>query len=619
VRVPIRVVGFAPELQRFAAVGAARRRRGGARTTFLHVSSCFPRKGVDALLSAWARAFDASDDVRLVIKGFPNPHNDVAAQIAALRAAYPDMAEIVFHNRDLSADALVALYAEADVMVLPTRGEGFNIPAAEALAAGLRLIVTGFGGHMDFCAAPSVSDRVRLLEYRLTRSASHVAGAHSLWAEPDADDLVRALREAAGEEAGPSGRAGADSLALAGLDAASWAERVANATTDLLLASPDPAPRIAWVSPWQVHCGVAEYSRHLLSAFAHDPDAGESPLILCDERPPQVDRNPPLSLRARPAFRVGDPDSVLKLAREVAVTDPEVLVIQHQPGLLPWEALAELLEAPAVRRRCVVVALHNTRDLLFAAPPRRERVAVARASVQRGLVHAVADLAVLQDLEISNTALLPHGATRGPAPRAPRSMPRDAAPVIGTTGFFLPHKGTARLLQAVALLRRDWPLLRVRLVCARYPDAGSDQEIARCRTLAADLDLLDAVEWETAFLPNERALHLLSGCDVVVMPYEPTLESASGAVRQALASGAPTLVSNLPVFADLGDAVERLELISPEVIAAHIASLLDNPTRRAALQDHAQSWLAAHDWTNIGARLRAMLDAYHGEYRASRQ
>ncbi|MFX6019157.1 hypothetical protein ABTF08_19970, partial [Acinetobacter baumannii] len=56
---------------------------------FLHVSSCFPRKGPDALLAAYGQAFRDTDDVSLVIKTFPNPHNNVEEQLAALQEADP--------------------------------------------------------------------------------------------------------------------------------------------------------------------------------------------------------------------------------------------------------------------------------------------------------------------------------------------------------------------------------------------------------------------------------------------------------------------------------------------------------------------------------------------------
>ncbi len=192
VHVPVHWVGQAPALDDFRRIGAQRRVRTTEMMSFLHVSSCMERKGVDILLAAYQRAFRRGDAVRLVIKGFPNPHNDVPAQVARLRAADPEAAEIVVINEDLPRAGMLELYRAADVMVLPTRGEGFGLPAAEAIAAMLPLIVTGHGGHCDFCSSVTA----RLLDFGFAPSGSHVSSAHSVWADPSKDDLVAALREA---------------------------------------------------------------------------------------------------------------------------------------------------------------------------------------------------------------------------------------------------------------------------------------------------------------------------------------------------------------------------------------------------------------------------------------
>src|ERR1019366_4544938 len=42
------------------------------------------------------------------------------------------------------------LYASADCFVLPTRGEGFGLPAIEAGACGLPVITTNYSGQTDF-------------------------------------------------------------------------------------------------------------------------------------------------------------------------------------------------------------------------------------------------------------------------------------------------------------------------------------------------------------------------------------------------------------------------------------------------------------------------------------
>src|ERR1700710_552144 len=95
-------------------------RAPGTPLGFLHVSSCFPRKGVDVLLRAWAASFTAADPVRLLIKSFPNPHSRIAAELADLRGARPDLAPIRLIDEDLDEPAMLELYAQSDVMVLPT-------------------------------------------------------------------------------------------------------------------------------------------------------------------------------------------------------------------------------------------------------------------------------------------------------------------------------------------------------------------------------------------------------------------------------------------------------------------------------------------------------------------
>src|SRR5690606_31797838 len=108
---------------------------------FLHVSSCFPRKGIDALIAAYGQAFRKSDDVVLVIKTFPNPHNDVAEQLAVARRADPDYPEVVLINRDVPQNQMLWLYRFCHALVAPSRGEGFGMPMAEAMLFDLPVIV----------------------------------------------------------------------------------------------------------------------------------------------------------------------------------------------------------------------------------------------------------------------------------------------------------------------------------------------------------------------------------------------------------------------------------------------------------------------------------------------
>lgn len=87
---------------------------------FLHISSCFPRKGVDVLLKSYCEAFTKNDDVVLIIKTFPNPHNDVDKQIENIKNSNPNMPEIVLINEDLEQEYINYLYKHCDALVIPS-------------------------------------------------------------------------------------------------------------------------------------------------------------------------------------------------------------------------------------------------------------------------------------------------------------------------------------------------------------------------------------------------------------------------------------------------------------------------------------------------------------------
>jgi glycosyltransferase involved in cell wall biosynthesis len=245
----------------------------------------------------------------------------------------------------------------------------------------------------------------------------------------------------------------------------------------------------------------------------------------------------------------------------------------------------------------------------------RQRARTALAGIARVLVHTIADLDFLKKLGLAeNVTLLPHGA---PPPRAdarePRLLARSDAAIIGCYGFFLPRKGIDQLIQAVALLRQDWPALRLRLVNAEYGIPESAAEIAACRALAARHGV--PVEWHTDFLTDEASLALLASCDIVALPYQVSNEASSAALRTALGAGGVVAVTPLPLFDEAGDAVVRFGGHDPASLAAGLGPrgaavghpLLDDVEQRRHTQRAAALWLSERGWPSIAARLRGML------------
>jgi glycosyltransferase involved in cell wall biosynthesis/SAM-dependent methyltransferase len=384
-----------------------------------------------------------------------------------------------------------------------------------------------------------------------------------------------------------------------------WADRIAAAGVATLLRPEPPPLRLAWVSSWDVPCGVAEYSRALVEAMRAIRDGRiADPVILPERRSTPRTEGPAV----RPVWGIGDPTTIAPLARAIAQQDADAVVIQHQPGLMPWRMLADLLDDRRLAGRITVVALHAARQVLDIPQTERAGVVAALARATRVLAHRVSDVELLRELGVeNNVTVFPQGAPPVASRPVIRVLAPADAPVIGCYGFFLPGKGIPRLMQAFAALRRQWPHAQLWLVNAEYPSPLSSQEIAACRALANSLGIADAIAWHTEFTAGDESLRRLAGCDLLVLSYDHSKESSSAALRGALASGVPLAVTPIALFDEADDAVHRFASLDPDAMTAGIDRLLREPETRTRLQATAATWMAARSWSSLARRLHGML------------
>jgi hypothetical protein len=204
---------FTPEGDRRSPTGKIR---------FLFVGGLIGRKGSDLLLTAWLEAFAGRDDVTLVVKDFGADGLYRDGDRAAIRAHVDSGAlpRIELIGDALETAEIAVLYRSCDVLVHPYRGEGFAMPVLEAMACGLPVIATAGGPTDEFCP-PEAGWRIR--SHRVTFPDERVAHLETVgrpWLlEPDHDDLVAKLREAAADADGRARRGAAGRIAA---EAFSW-------------------------------------------------------------------------------------------------------------------------------------------------------------------------------------------------------------------------------------------------------------------------------------------------------------------------------------------------------------------------------------------------------------
>jgi glycosyltransferase involved in cell wall biosynthesis len=163
------------------------------------------RKGIDILLNAYLRAFSANDEVLLMVKDTGTrtvyAGQNAREQILAL-AQDPTRPRIAYLDKELPGERMAELYRAADVLVQPYRGEGFCLPALEAMACGTPVVVTAGGPTDDFVDEAA---GWRLPAERRPLPGREVGGMECVgrpWLfEPSVETLAALLRELAGNRA----------------------------------------------------------------------------------------------------------------------------------------------------------------------------------------------------------------------------------------------------------------------------------------------------------------------------------------------------------------------------------------------------------------------------------
>ncbi|MBI2560779.1 MAG: glycosyltransferase [Planctomycetes bacterium] len=128
--------------------------------TFLSIFEFTYRKGWDVLIRAYLEEFTPDEDVRLIVK----THRGAAVlqeekgsvkdilfnYISSIGFDPENTPPIIIVEEPIPLEQMPSFYRMANAFILPTRGEGWGIPLAEAMLMGLPTIATRWGGQLDF-------------------------------------------------------------------------------------------------------------------------------------------------------------------------------------------------------------------------------------------------------------------------------------------------------------------------------------------------------------------------------------------------------------------------------------------------------------------------------------
>jgi hypothetical protein len=210
VRTPIYVIPHTIDTERFSPSSM----RLNGMFTFISVFRWGLRKGWSELFTAFERAFTEDDPVILrVLTNFRSPEYAEEADKIREHFKLPGKPKVEILPIDyVPYDFMPMLYQNADVFVLPSRGEGFCLPCAEAMACGLPAIVTNATAFLDYVDMSNGWP----LEYRVERAQDLTDPDRdaTAWTVVDIDDLTEKFKEAFSfpQEVGKRGKAARETI-----------------------------------------------------------------------------------------------------------------------------------------------------------------------------------------------------------------------------------------------------------------------------------------------------------------------------------------------------------------------------------------------------------------------
>jgi glycosyltransferase involved in cell wall biosynthesis len=546
---------------------------------FLHVSSCFPRKAADLLVRAFCAEFSQRDDVRLIIKSFPNPHNEIERIITEIAERYPNHAPIHLLMQSLDLAEMRYLYETAGCLVSASRGEGFGLPVAEAMFAGCPVIATIHSGQADICSP----DHCWPVDFEMEPARTHLTEGASLWAKPLVGSLREQLRNvyraSARERQERTDRARAfvqDRFTWPHVAERNWRYYVvaleSKESPARFLPAPaaNDAPAIGFVTTWNTRCGIAEYTRYLATSL----DAHRIAVFANSTQEQLVRPDEDFVMRCWEPWtgtRSGEAE-IRDLVPAIVNSRVQAVSIQFNFGFFTPDGLQALIQQ--LRREGIIttVTMHAVQHRNF--PSLRPALQLADFCI----CHRQADVDSVQRLGLDNVLLRKQGIVARQLARCANagSLPRLHF-VVSCFGFFLPPKGIYQLIHAFALAKTAEPLLRLKLLNSLYPAEASGIYARQCMRLIEEKRLQGDVQVCTDFLDHEHTLQELADSDLVVLPYLHSTESSSAAGAFALASLRPVLCTDLPLFDELAGFVHRVAAGNVVALANKILQLAADP------------------------------------------
>jgi glycosyltransferase involved in cell wall biosynthesis len=130
--------------------------------TFYTIGQWTERKGIGDLIVSFLNAYTKDDNVSLLIKTFGLGHSleesqKIKTAINTIADKYISPAKIVLISGECTEEEISSIHNSGDCFISLCKSEGWGLGAFDAVGFGNPVIITGYGGQLDFIQQPTVN------------------------------------------------------------------------------------------------------------------------------------------------------------------------------------------------------------------------------------------------------------------------------------------------------------------------------------------------------------------------------------------------------------------------------------------------------------------------------
>lgn len=165
---------------------------------FAFIGEFVERKNIQALARAFHSEFDYDEPVNLYVKTSSQTLDYVQNYFQQIRNGLKirkKYKEEVVICGSLPKESYISILAQCHSFVMPSRGEGFCIPALESMAMGIPVIYTEGTGMDDFCYGSAVQSKMTPC-FGAMSTMNYLYTANEKWMEIDVEHLMLCMRNA---------------------------------------------------------------------------------------------------------------------------------------------------------------------------------------------------------------------------------------------------------------------------------------------------------------------------------------------------------------------------------------------------------------------------------------